>query len=137
MSASVLRISASRLLEIGLSVLPNTVLIISRFRLIFDLQVASQELWKQRMQGCAIGGRCRPSSDESWQPRHLRPLAGLEAERLFSFARDKSRVGTVLLEGVRNVFAENAAEDDVLVLCRVHILAGFAGRELGLASKPR
>ena len=45
--------------------------------------------------------------------------------------------GVLLLEGVGDVLEEDQAEDDVLVLGRVHVVAQLVGGGQSLASKPR
>ena len=46
-------------------------------------------------------------------------------------------LGVLLLEGVGDVLEEDQAEDDVLVLGRVHVVAQRVGGGQSLASKPR
>ena len=47
--------------------------------------------------------------------------------RVVAFARHE--LGAVFLEAVGDVFQEDEAEDDVLVFCRVHIVAQLVGGE--------
>ena len=60
--------------------------------------------------------------------------SGSSAIRACVVALTGDELGAVLLEGVGNVFKEDEAEDDVLVLRRVHVIAQLVSSEpeLGL-----
>ena len=79
------------------------------------------------MVGCgALAFRCCPAGllrhPEDAVGAVLVPVFGVGALRLLRF-----ELGVLLLEGVGDVLEEDQAEDDVLVLGRVHVVAQRVG----------